>query len=174
MTCDRWVGVVAVLALALILVGVRALGAPLMLYPASASLPHGPYLRTLEAVAPGTIVAFTVPDVARRYQAERGAEVARDFLFLKPIIAGPGDRVCNSVDQGLVVNGIWLGPTASRDTEGRPLPVWTACRVLGADRYFAFSDWVPNSFDSRYFGPVDADEIAGVYRPLFVAANLTR
>ncbi|MDH3770929.1 MAG: S26 family signal peptidase [Nitrospirota bacterium] len=52
--------------------------------------------------------------------------------------------------------------------------MWTACQVLGADRYFAFSDWVPNSFDSRYFGPVDADEITGVYRPLFVAANLTR
>ena len=66
-----------------------------------------------------------------------------------------------------MVNGQWRGPTLSHDRAGRPLPVWTGCRPLGDGQYFMFSDHVPNSFDSRYFGPIDVVDIVGVYRPLF-------
>ncbi|MDH3770785.1 MAG: S26 family signal peptidase [Nitrospirota bacterium] len=163
----RWLSAVAVIALATVLVGTRLLSSPLILYPASPSLPAGPYLRSFEPIRIGKIVAFAMPDAARRYQIELGHDVPASFLFMKPIIAGPGDRVCNSVVDGLVVNGTWRASTVSHDRDGRLLPVWTACHVLGEDRYFMVSDHVPNSFDSRYFGPVDAARIAAVYRPLF-------
>ncbi len=166
-TPRRWWSAVAVIALATVLVGTRLLSSPLILYPSSPSLPEGPYLRTFEPVRIGKIVAFAIPDVARRYQIELGHEIPANFLFMKPIIAGPGDRVCNSVVGGLVVNGTWRAPTVAHDRDGRPLPVWMACHVLGDDRYFMLSDHVPNSFDSRHFGPVDAARIAAVYRPLF-------
>ncbi len=38
---------------------------------------------------------------------------------------------------------------------------------MASDEYFVFSDRVPNSFDSRYFGPISRAAIIGVYRPLF-------
>jgi len=31
---------------------------------------------------------------------------------------------------------------------------------------FTFSSHTPNSFDSRYFGPIKAEAIFGVYHPL--------
>ncbi len=37
---------------------------------------------------------------------------------------------------------------------------------MAADEYFVFSNRVPNSFDSRYFGPISRAAILGVYRPL--------
>lgn len=156
----------AVLLLALILVGIRSLYAPLVLYPASASLPTGPYLRSFETVDTGKIVAFAVPEVARRYQAKRGNEVPLGSLFMKPIVAGPGDLVCNSL-AGLFINGERLAATASHDQQGELLPLWRGCQRLAHDQYFMVSDHVPNSFDGRYFGPIEAADIAGVYRPLF-------
>ena len=156
----------AVLLLALILVGIRSLDAPLVLYPVSTSLPTGPYLRSFETVDIGKIVAFAVPDAARRYQMKRGENVPPDFLFMKPIVAGPGDLVCNSL-AGLWVNGERLAATASHDQRGEPLPLWQGCQPLADDQYFMVSGHVPNSFDGRHFGPIEAADIAGVYRPLF-------
>ncbi|MDH3771913.1 MAG: S26 family signal peptidase, partial [Nitrospirota bacterium] len=170
----RWIVATAIVAFALLLMCVRVLDAPLVLYPASASIPKGLYLRTFERPAPGKIIAFAMPDAARRYRAGSGAEVTSDFLFMKPIIAGPGDRVCNSVAGGLAVNGTWLAPTTTHDREAHPLPLWVGCRVLGQDRFFTFSNWVPNSLDSRYFGPIDGADIAGVYRPLGLSFLLSQ
>jgi type IV secretory pathway protease TraF len=65
-----------------------------------------------------------------------------------------------------VINGRDLAPIASRDGEGRALPRWTACRQLGPDELFVFSARVPNSFDSRYFGPVSRTAVMGVFNPL--------
>lgn len=170
----RWIGASATIAIALLFLSLRLLDGPLVLYPISGSLPEGLYLRTFEQPTPGKIIAFAVPDVVRRYQAERGTDAASGFLFLKPVIAGPGDRVCNSAAGGLAINGAWVAPTMTHDREGRRLPRWVGCRNLGEDRFFTFSDWVPNSLDSRYFGPIDNADIAGVYRPLFAAVRMSR
>jgi conjugative transfer signal peptidase TraF len=85
--------------------------------------------------------------------------------MLKAVAAGPGDSVCTAADH-LVINGRDLAPIASRDGEGRALPRWTACRQLGPDELFVFSARVPNSFDSRYFGPVSRTAVMGVFNPL--------
>ena len=127
---------IAVLMLATALVAASCLRSPLILYPATPSLPERPYLRTFGAVEVGKIAAFRMPEAARRYQAGLGHDVPAGFLFMKPIVAGPGDHVCNSVSDGLVVNEQWMGATLAYDRSGHPLPFWAGCRVLGERQYF--------------------------------------
>ncbi|MGI9509905.1 MAG: S26 family signal peptidase [Geminicoccaceae bacterium] len=162
----RWFLAASVIAFAALLAGPSLLNGPIILYPSSPSLPIGLYVRTFEQVETGKIVAFSMPDKAKRYQIERGHDVPPNFLFMKPIAAGPGDQVCNSFS-GLFINGKRIAETVSHDSDGRLLPVWRQCRHLHHDEYFMLSTHIPNSFDSRYFGPVEGAEIAAVYRPLF-------
>ena len=71
--------------------------------------------------------------------------------------------VC-TIGQRLVINGQARAPIAIRDSAGDLLPQWKGCRRLGSDELFVFSDRIPNSFDSRYYGPVHRSEVIGVYR----------
>lgn len=162
MTSRRWGLATSVLLLVVGLAGVRSLDVPLFLYPASASLPEGLYMRSF---GPIKIAAFPIPEAARRYQAEHGRLVPDGFLFMKPITAGPGDWVCNC-EAGLFINEARHAATATRDSAGELLPVWRDCRRLDANEYFAFSDHVGDSFGSRYFGPLLVDQIAGLYHPI--------
>lgn len=162
----RWGLAAGVLVLAVVLMGLRQLDAPLILYPASASVPKGLYFRTFGAVEIGKIVAFPMPELARHYQAQRGNQAPEGFLFMKPIAAGPGDQVCNGL-AGLFLNGKRVAATASYDSEGNPLPVWENCRPLDHNEFFLLSDYAPNSFDSRYFGPIRTDDVVGTYWAAF-------
>lgn len=159
----RWIGAGAIIALALMLVTVRSLDAPLFLYPSSASLPAGLYMRSFETVRVGSIVAFHVPDAARRYMESEGTKVPAGHLFIKPVAAGPGDRVCNSHEHGLEINSAWMAPVAKFDSRGEALPLWRACRKLDNQEFLMFSDTIPNSFDSRYYGTIQQGEILGTY-----------
>jgi type IV secretory pathway protease TraF len=152
--------------LAAALVGLRHLDAPLILYPTSASLPEGLYFQTFGDIEIGKIAAFPVPEAARHYQSQRGDPSPKDFLFMKPVVAGPGDQVCNSA-AGLFLNGKRWVAAASHDVLVNSPPVWRGCRPLNSDEFFMLSDYAPNSFDSRYFGPIRADDIVGVYSATF-------
>lgn len=85
---------------------------------------------------------------------------------MKPIAAGPGDRVCNSL-AGLFINDERFSDTINHDPDGRLLPVWRQRRRLDRDEFFMVSTHIHKSFDSRYFRPVEGAEIAAVYRPFF-------
>ena len=160
----RWIGAGSVIALALTLISIRSLDAPLFLYPSSASLPAGLYVRSFETVRVGSIVAFPAPAIARYHQERDGSQVPSGYLFIKPVAAGPGDRVCNDPVNGLEINGVWLAPVSKSDSRGRSLPVWRSCRLLREKEFFLFSDTVPNSFDSRYYGTVQDQHIRASYR----------
>ena len=160
----RWVGAGAVIALTLALITLRSLDAPLFLYPSSASLPAGIYMRSFEPVQVGSIVAFPAPAIARRYQERDGSQGPSAYLFIKPVAARPGDHVCNNLNDGLQINGIWVASVAKSDSSGKVLPVWRSCRRLRSKELFVFSDRVLNSFDSRYYGIVHFKQISGVYR----------
>jgi type IV secretory pathway protease TraF len=82
---------------------------------------------------------------------------------MKVIAAMAGDSVCASHDR-LTVNGRDLGEIRAADAEGRSLPRWTQCRTLASGEVFLVSA-VPDSFDSRYFGPVWLSDLEGVYAP---------
>lgn len=128
----------------------------------SPSVAPGLYLRSSEEPAVGKLVDFCIPIAARDYVRERTGNSGENWYVLKPIVAGPGDRV-DTMDDWLVVNNRQLArmPPPS-DNSGRPLPLWRASCVLAADEFFVFSDRVPNSFDSRCYGPVRRDEIQAV------------
>ncbi|QSB44027.1 S26 family signal peptidase [Tsuneonella flava] len=53
------------------------------------------------------------------------------------------------------------------DTRGRPLPWWNGCERLRGGRVLLLMD-APDSFDGRYFGPVDEDALIGKATPLWL------
>ncbi len=70
---------------------------------------------------------------------------------------------------GVEVNGIRLANSAPLpcDGAGRPLqPYALKDHVLGPDDVLLMSDYNPASFDSRYFGPLNAKTIEAVVHPL--------
>ena len=71
--------------------------------------------------------------------------------ILKPIVSRSGDIVALSA-RGISVNGVELPRSAPlpRDKAGRPLEHYP----YGVYRVWLVSTYSPNSFDSRYFGPV--------------------
>lgn len=164
---------VILVAITTILAGAAALASdtPWILYPNTPSLPLGLYVRTLDAHDVGSIVAFRVPEAAIDYKRSIGERVEPYFLFMKPVIAGPGDHVCHREQGPLELNGQSIADVIADDRLGRPLPVWQGCEVLGPDRYFTLSDYVPNSFDSRHFGPIHAGDILGAYKLLLTLGD---
>jgi type IV secretory pathway protease TraF len=136
--------------------------APLILFPITPSLPPGLYVRTFETPNVGLIAAFRVPEAAKRYKASIGEDVHDDFLFMKPIVAGPGDLTCNDVGRGLFVNGKLIQAALTWNGSSETLLVWNECRRLGRDEFFAMSEH-PRSFDSRIFGPIKSNAIIGTY-----------
>lgn len=132
----------------------------------SPSVAPGLYVRCAIEPAVGRIVDFRIPDRAKQYVLARTGKDCEDWYILKPIVAGPGDRV-DTTGSSLVINGRAIAPMPPDfDSAGRPLPVWRENRVLGPDEFFVFSARIPNSFDSRCYGPITRGEIASVRRPL--------
>ncbi len=142
---------------------------PALLINSSASEPPGLYVASRRPATRGERIAFRIPESGRAYAARHMPERLRSSV-LKTIIAAEGDQVC--ADQGrLIVNGRDLGPIWPRDRQGRALPQWRECRALHRDEFFVFSARISNSFDSRYYGPVPARDVIGVYRPLRVSSG---
>lgn len=141
--------------------------APLFLYPITPSLPPGLYIRTFEPPKVGMIAAFWVPEAAKHYKALIGEDVHDDFLFMKPIVAGPADHVCQRSPNRALVNRINVAGQATSDQVDRQQPpLWQICRSLAEDEFFMLSTYLPNSFDSRHFGPIRRIQILGIYRRL--------
>lgn len=132
----------------------------------SPSVPPGLYVRSGEPPRVGVLIDFRLPDAAHRYVRSRTGEEASNWYILKSIAAGPGDRV-DTTGSSLFINGRAMAPMPPAfDGAGRALPSWRENRVLGPDEFFVFSARIPNSFDSRCYGPITRREIASVRRPL--------
>lgn len=134
-------------------------GPELALINESPSLPRGLYLRTAGPVVGGAIVAFDQPATARAYLGRIG--MPGEVLLLKRVAAVDGDRVC--AGDGLVRAPGRQVRTLDRDRQGAALSAWRGCRRLEPDEVFVLGD-TPESFDSRYFGPVRKSATRGVYR----------
>ncbi|MOA39652.1 Peptidase S26 [compost metagenome] len=52
------------------------------------------------------------------------------------------------------------------DHLGRPLSSWQPCRRLADGELFLLSTTQPASFDSRYFGPLQASAVLGTAQPI--------
>jgi len=131
----------------------------------SPSVPFGLYVEVHDELSAGRLVEFRLPP-----DTIDGHRSARNRVILKPIAAGPGDQVDTTGDW-LLINDRRVAPIFTMDSKGQPLPVWRARRLLQTGEYFLFSARVPNSFDSRYYGPVRRADIIAVRRPLWTWNN---
>jgi len=83
--------------------------------------------------------------------------------FIKRVIGKPGDTV-DVHDNVVTVNGQQVEEPYIKqrtDCQGQYCHV-----VLGSDQYYVMGDNRPNSSDSRFWGPVQANKIIGTARSL--------
>lgn len=159
--------------LAAMLAGVALVVAPAwsrpdirFLWNASASVPVGLY-----RIVPGGTVHVTDLAVVRPPEGLAVFLDARGYLprglpLIKRVLALAGTEVCRS-GADIIAYGSIYGQARARDTRGRPLPVWQGCRTLvGAEAFFMNWD-SPDSFDSRYFGPLPLSTVVGRAIPLW-------
>jgi conjugative transfer signal peptidase TraF len=135
----------------------------------SPSVAPGLYIRSNESLALGRLVDFHIPRAAAAYVRARtsGRTGGESWYILKPIAAGPGDDV-DCAGQWLVINGRQVAPMPPRtDGSGCPLPAWREHRRMGPDEFFVFSGRIPNSFDSRCYGPINRGQVTAVRKPLW-------
>jgi len=132
-----------------------------LLYNRTPSVPVGFYLRTEEPLELGSFVTVRAIDVAPAAAAARGFDGPRD-RFIKRVAALAGDHVC-AHGGAVTLNG---GPRYHRrasDSTGAALPHWEGCRTLGPNEVLLLGE-TADSFDGRYWGPVDVQTIEGVWR----------
>ncbi|QUD90958.1 S26 family signal peptidase [Phenylobacterium montanum] len=144
-----------------VLTAIWLVSRPIVLLNRTPSEPPGFYILTARAPSRGDIIAFKTPAPAFPYADERMGYLHHRPL-LKAVAAVGGDRVCTTGGE-LVVNGVARAPIAAADHQGMALPHWIGCRRLDEGEVFVFSARVPNSFDSRYYGPVRLGDVLGVY-----------
>lgn len=158
--------------LTLILLGVVALSVsmligriPWVVYNASDSAPRGWYhVRHPAYLRVGDYVIAQLPQQVAELAAQRGY-LPRTVPVLKRIAAVAGQRVRERSGE-VEIDGVPLARTRDADSRGRPLLPWRHCRVLLHDELFLLNTASPDSFDSRYFGPLDVSYVRGEAVPL--------
>ncbi|MDI6025942.1 S26 family signal peptidase [Corticibacterium sp. UT-5YL-CI-8] len=136
------------------------------IWNASASVPVGLYRIVSAKRIEVTDLAVVMPpgDLAA-FLDERGY-LPRGLPLIKRVLALSGTTVCRSGTQ-ILAYGTTYGEARDRDTRGRPLPAWQGCRTLGTGEAF-FMNWdSPDSFDSRYFGPLPLSTVVGRAIPVW-------
>jgi conjugative transfer signal peptidase TraF len=144
-------GVIAVL-----IVGVSAVwrGPILILWNASASVPVGLYaVLPKAAIHDGNLAVVDLPVDTRDLAAQR-RYLPPGVLLIKPVAAETGERVCRR-GYRIYINDAWAADAKSADVAHRPLPDWQGCRLLSKREVFLMNRQVRDSFDGRYFGPID-------------------
>ncbi len=111
------------------------------------------------------LVAVMPPEPFEDFMVRRGY-VGRDVPILKHVLGQPGQRVCR-IGHTITVDGIAMGDALDRDRLGRPLPVWSGCRVVADGEVFLMNWQIPDSLDGRYFGPLPATTVIGRAVPLY-------
>ena len=144
---------------------------PVLLYNPSESAEVGWYrLKQDQPIILGAQVAAYAPEWARKLADARGY-LPYDYPMIKTVWAVNGDEVCYN-NQSVSVPKRPDIPVLGQDVLGRDMPQKSGCIVLGLGEYMLLSPDVQTGFDSRYFGPVRAENILGVVQYLENQKNL--
>ncbi|WP_302409656.1 S26 family signal peptidase [Comamonas kerstersii] len=142
-----------------------------VVYNPSDSVPVGWY-RIERAGSPprplsvGSIVLARLPADVAALAAQRGY-LPSHVPLLKRVGAVAPQHVCIVAGQ-VRIDGVPVAAVLPADRLGRPLPSWPHCRPLAEGEVFLLSTTNPASFDSRYFGPIQASAVIGIAQPLYL------
>lgn len=150
-----------------------ALAAPVVLDPvprlvwnASASAPVGLWRIEPDArIFVGDYVLAEPPPAARRLAARRHYLPA-NVPMIKGVAAVSGDKVC-AVGPWIQINDRPAAFRRTADRRGRKLPWWSGCERLSGGAVLLLNP-APDSFDGRYFGPIDEGAMIGRATPLWL------
>lgn len=120
-------------------------------------------------MAVGSIVLAPLPADAAVLAEQRGYLPAH-IPLLKRVGAVAPQHVC-IVDGQVRIDGVSVAAVLPADQLGRILPSWPHCRPLTEGELFLLSATNSASFDSRYFGPVNAAAVIGVAHPVSYMAQ---
>ena len=139
---------------------------PAYIWNASKSVPIGLYqLQPVGGLAVTELVAVRPPEPLATFLDLNGY-LPIGVPMLKRVLALPGQMVCR---KGLTisVDGIDMGDALSRDSRGRPLPVWQGCHSVEPDELFLMNWQSEDSLDGRYFGFVPNSSVIGKALPVW-------
>jgi conjugative transfer signal peptidase TraF len=146
--------------------------APRLAWNASASAPIGLYrIHPGRKPRVGEMVLIKLPAPLATWMARRHY-LPVGVPLLKHVGALPGQTVCRS-GMNIWINGKQQVRALGHDRRGRPLPVWDGCMTIAQDKIFVLNSAAPDSFDSRYFGPIASSGIIGTATPLLTRNGIT-
>ncbi|XSC47583.1 S26 family signal peptidase [Bradyrhizobium sp. RDT10] len=163
------------LAIVLAMCGATALAlrsientSPWYIWNASESVPIGLYrLQEVGQLDVTELVAVRPTEPLASFLDFNGY-LPRGLPMLKRVLALPGQTVCRT-GQTISVESIEMGQARERDGRGRPLPVWQGCRVLAEGEVFLMNWQSAESFDGRYFGPIQTSALIGRALPVWTS-----
>ena len=129
-----------------------------LIYNGSPSAPIGFYWIHDHHAERGDYVLVRTPERVRSLVEER-RYLPPNTPFIKQVAGANGDVVCRR-NRKILINGVTVTVARNVDSLGRRMPAWTGCHHLRERRVFLLQQH-PQSFDSRYFGPVDRGLIIG-------------
>lgn len=149
-------------------------------FNATASMPIGFYQSVSEPVHAGSLVSVCLPASITKEGVQRGYLThgpcpGNGIAVLKQVIALPGNQVEVSNTGIQVGEHFYPAPIKAVDHSGQAVkrfihngiyPETTGYWLYGSGDY-------QYSWDSRYYGPVPAANIQGVYRPLLTFSHLS-
>ena len=113
-----------------------------------------------------SILLARLPAHVAALAAQRGY-LPSHIPLLKRVGAIAPQHVC--IVEGIVrIDGVPAAAALPADRGGRPLSFWPDCRRLHPGELFLLSATNPASFDSRYFGPIQASNVIGAAQPIFL------
>jgi conjugative transfer signal peptidase TraF len=131
-----------------------------LIYNGSDSAPRGFYrVEPATDLKRGDYVVAVLPNEVARFAAARGY-LPQSVLVLKQVAASSGQQICVK-DRAVFIDGILVVRALDQDGKHRPLTAWRHCRTLQVGELFLLNAAHPASFDSRYFGPLDASFVRG-------------
>lgn len=146
----------------LALTGVRP-GHPVLIWNASESVPIGLYLIVPRPPHVGDFVVVRLSETMQLL-AEQRKYIGPETPLLKRVAAMHGSVVCRHKSV-VMIDHRQIAIALTFDRRVRPLPTWHGCLRLKQGQVFVLGTH-PESFDSRYFGPLAAEQAVGPAIPL--------
>lgn len=159
---DHRAAVAAAVVASLLLSAASFTHADLLLFNHSPSIPVGFYVRDGAELRLGVVVTVRARDVAPAMAHLRAFDDPTD-RFIKRVAAIGGQSVCSD-GRTLLIDGVQAA-VIYRPADRPTSPAWLGCRRLAADEVLLLGDSL-DSFDGRYWGPINTRLIEGVWRKL--------